>query len=218
MTCPLCGRREPRAGRTPAWALVRGVSYRRCPACGYVRLDRERILPPEAEKARYLLHRNDPDDPGYRAYLEAFIREAVQPFVGPGGRILDFGSGPEPALAYRLADRGYRVSVYDPFFAPDRNARKGPFDLVAVHEVAEHLVRPYFELARLARILAPGGRISLRTRFSPEDPRKFEEWWYREDPTHVGFFGSRTFAALAERLGMAVERDDGVEIVVLRGR
>ncbi|MCK7483954.1 MAG: hypothetical protein M0C28_48450 [Candidatus Moduliflexus flocculans] len=50
---------------------------------------------PEEEKARYLLHRNDPDGPGYRSYLEDFIRKAVSPFAPPGsGGILDFGSGP----------------------------------------------------------------------------------------------------------------------------
>lgn len=216
MTCPVCGRREPRNPDAPPWALVRDASYRRCPSCSYIRLDRHLLLPPEMERARYLRHRNDPEDPGYRSYLEDFIRKAVLPFAPPEGRILDFGSGPVPVLARLLSDRGYRVSAYDPFFAPDRTARTGPFDLIALHEVAEHLARPYFELARIARALAPGGRLAIRTRFAPEDPGDFRTWWYREDPTHVGFFGSRSFAALAGRLGMSVELDDGRETLVLR--
>jgi SAM-dependent methyltransferase len=216
MTCPVCGRWEPRTPGTPPWALLRGASYRRCLGCFYIYLERSLLPPPEEEKARYLLHRNDPEDPGYRSYLEDFIRKAVIPFVQPGARILDFGSGPVPALAGLLSDRGYPVSVYDPYFAPDRTARTGPFDLIVLHEVAEHLSRPYFEIARLARTLAPGGRLAIRTRFAPEDPEKFRTWWYREDPTHVGFFGSRPFAALAGRLGMSVELDDGRELAVLR--
>jgi len=209
MTCPVCGRREPRNPDAPPWALVRDASYFRCPRCSYVYLDRNLLPTPEEEKARYLLHRNDPEDPGYRSYL-------VLPFAPPEGRILDFGSGPVPVLARLLSDRGYRVSAYDPFFAPDRTARTGPFDLIALHEVAEHLARPYFELARIARALAPGGRLAIRTRFAPEDPGDFRTWWYREDPTHVGFFGSRSFAALAGRLGMSVDLDDGRETLVLR--
>lgn len=216
MTCPVCGRREFRAPGAPPWALARDASYFRCPRCSYVYLDRNLLAAPEEEKARYLLHRNDPADPGYRSWLEDFIRKAVLPFAPPGGRILDFGSGPVPALARLLSDRGYRVSVYDPYFAPDRTSRAGPFDLISLHEVAEHLARPYFELSRLARALAPGGRLAIRTRFAPEDPGEFRTWWYREDPTHVGFFGSRTLAALATRLGMAVELDDGRETLVLR--
>lgn len=216
MTCPVCGHRESRDSGAPPWALARGAPYFRCPRCSYVYLDRNRLPRPEEEKARYLRHRNDPEDPGYRSYLEDFIRKAVLPFAPPGGRILDFGSGPVPALAALLGGRGYLVSVYDPFFAPDRPARAGRFDLIALHEVAEHLARPYFELSRLARTLAPGGRLAIRTRFAPENPREFERWWYREDPTHVGFFGSRAFDSLAARLGMAKALDDGVQTLVLR--
>ncbi len=216
MVCPVCGRRESRITGVPPWVIVRGASYFRCPLCTYVYLDRNRLPPPEEEKARYLLHRNDPEDPGYRAYLEDFIRKAVLPFAPPGGRILDFGSGPVPALAGLLVGKGYRVSPYDPFFTPDRSARTGPFDLIVLHEVAEHLARPYFELSRLARTLAPGGRLAIRTRYAPEGQGEFRTWWYREDPTHVGFFGSRTFSALAGRLGMWVELDDLRELAVLR--
>lgn len=215
MTCPVCGRR---VSGSPPWALVRGAPYFRCPRCSYIHLDRSRLPEREEEKARYLRHRNEPEDPGYRSYLEEFIRMAVLPFVPPGGRILDFGSGPVPALAALLGERGYLVTYYDPFFAPDHAARAGPFDLITLHEVTEHLFRPCFELSRLARTLAPGGRLAIRTRFAPEDPGEFRTWWYREDPTHVGFFGSRSFAALAERLGMAVELDDGRELAVLRHR
>jgi len=216
MACPVCGRRESRRPAAPPWALVRGLSYLRCPACSYIYRDRAGLPTPEDEAARYLRHRNDPSEPGYRAYLEAFIEKAVLPFAAPGSRVLDFGSGPVPALAGLLGEHGYRTAVYDPFFAPDRGARAGPFNLVAVHEVAEHLARPHFEFARLYRSLAPGGFISVRTRYAPEDSREFARWWYREDPTHVGFFGSRVFEALADRLGMAKALDDGVELAVLR--
>ena len=218
MTCPLCGSRSA-PGFTPLpWASVRDFPYHRCPCCSYVWLDRARAPSAREEEARYRQHRNDPAERGYSTYLESFIERAVLPFAGLGARLLDFGSGPVPALADLLAERGFRVSVYDPIFAPDRAALAGPFDLVAVHEVAEHLHRPYLEFHRLLRGLAPGGCLAVRTRFAPQEPGEFEGWWYREDPTHVGFFGSRSLAALADRLGMVVALDDGIELAVLRSR
>lgn len=216
MTCPLCGFRTSRNPAVRPWAEIRGQAYARCPRCTYIYLDRSRLPSRGEEKARYLRHRNDPADPGYRSYLEEFVRKAVLPYAPPGGRILDFGSGPVPALAALLGDHGFAATAYDPYFAPDPPYRAGPFDLIAIHEVAEHLSRPYFEFARLARILAPGGRFAVRTRFAPEDPGEFRTWWYREDPTHVGFFSSRSFAVLAGRLGMSVELEDGRDTLVLR--
>ena len=216
MRCPLCGFRTIRGPDDRPWAEDRGAVYARCSRCSYIYRDRSRLLSPEEEKARYLRHRNDPEDPGYRSYLEDFIRKAVLPFVPPGGRILDFGSGPVPALSILLAEQGFSVRAYDPYFAPAPPDRERPFDLIVLHEVAEHLARPYLEFVDLVRILKPGGRIAVRTRFAPEDPEDFRTWWYRQDPTHVGFFGSRTFAVLAGRLGMSVELEDGSDTLVLR--
>lgn len=216
MVCPVCGAPAFSASRTAPWALVRGAAYFRCARCAYIRLESGRILPPREEVERYRKHRNDGADAGYRSYLEDFIRKAVLPFTNQGARILDFGSGPAPVLAALLRECGYPVSIYDPYFSPDRSVLAGPFDLIAVHETAEHLRRPYFEFSRLSRSLAPGGCIAIRTRFAPEDPRAFGLWWYREDPTHIGFFGSRSLAAMAARLGMEVGLDDGVQIFVLR--
>lgn len=210
MICPVCGARMDSAR---PWALARGCPYFRCRRCSYIRLHPDLLPTPRAEKDRYSRHRNDPEDPGYRAYLDDFITRAVRPYAEAPARILDFGSGPVPALSVLLSARGYRVRSYDPFFAPDRSALRGAFDLIAVHEVAEHLRFPFREFSRLS--LAPGGRLAVRTRYAPETPAEFERWWYREDPTHVGFFGSRSLAALAERLGMRLEADDGREMAVL---
>ncbi len=212
MVCPVCGKRA--FSRRP-WAVVRGIPYHRCASCSYVWLDPSRRLGCAEEEARYRKHRNDPGEPGYRAYLEDFIARAVLPYAAPEGRVLDFGSGPGAPLALLLRGRGFDARTYDPFFAPDKAPLSGAYGLIAVHETAEHLGRPYREFSRLRRLLEPRGRIAVRTLYAPREPGEFARWWYREDPTHVGFFGSRPLAALASRLGMDIVLDDGRQIAVL---
>jgi SAM-dependent methyltransferase len=205
-----------RGGAAAPWVAVRGASYFRCPACGFVRLDDARVLSRDAEEARYRLHRNGLADAGYRTYLETFLDRAAAPYTSQGARILDFGSGPEPSLATLLRDRGYDVSIYDPHFAPARRPLRGPFDLIILHEVIEHLARPHTTLARLVRRLSPGGSLAIRTRFAPEEPAVFARWWYREDPTHRSFLARSTFAALAARLVAEVALLEDPDLAVLR--
>ena len=69
---------------------------RHCPVCDLRFVDRDFLPGPAAERARYLLHRNTLADPGYRAFLEPALR-AVRDRVPPPARLLDYGSGPEPA-------------------------------------------------------------------------------------------------------------------------
>jgi SAM-dependent methyltransferase len=214
MTCRACARAFRGAAASP-WVVVGGTTYYRCPACGHVRLEDSRVLPPAEERARYLLHHNDPEEAGYRSYLTSFVERAIVPFAAPGARVLDFGSGPVPALAMLLRERGYTVSIYDPYFAPDRRTLNGPFDLVAVHEVIEHLRRPYATLARLARRLRPHGVLAIRTRFSPGEPEAFARWWYRQDPTHVGFFEARTLTAMAACISATVLLVEAPDLAVL---
>lgn len=194
-----------------------GRDYASCLSCGYVGLDPAFFLEPDAEKARYRLHKNSPSDPGYRAFIDAFL-DAALGFVRPGSEILDFGSGPEPAPAVALAERGYKVSIWDPFFAPQLDWEARDWDYVLVHEVAEHLRDPAETLGRLARRLKAGGAMLVRTRFPPLDMRDFERWPYRLDPTHVGFFSERSAAWLASEMGlspMLLERPD--RIVLAKG-
>ena len=215
MTCRACGRALRGQAASP-WITVRGAAYHRCAGCGHVRLEDARAPSAPEAKARYELHRNDPAEPGYRRFLMSFIDRAVAPFVCSGARILDFGSGPVPALSVLLRERGMQVSAYDPFYAPDRRSLRGPFDLVAVHEVIEHLARPYATLAALGRRLRPGGIIAIRTRFPPLEPEAFARSWYREDRTHVGFFGPPAFAAMAARIGAALVLCEAPDLGVLR--
>lgn len=210
MPCRLCSEAVvPLASEPPL------NGYERCGGCGYVQLRRELLPTPEAERARYLLHRNDPAEPGYRAWLGAFM-DALEPYLNPGVEILDFGSGPVPALGSLAAERGYGYAPYDPFFAPDGRWRARAWEAIAVHEVAEHLAEPAAAFAELAEALAPGGVLALRTRYQPEGLEGFARWRYRQDSTHVGFFSSACLSAAMSRLGLGKVYDDGREIAIYR--
>ena len=209
MSCRLCGDRSTRR-------LELGDSaYEDCPACGYLGLSRSCFLDRRSELERYRLHRNDPGESGYRAFLESFIEAAIAPYLARGASILDFGSGPRPALTELLLERGWDAVAYDPFFAPGDAWRKRAWDAAAVHEVAEHLRSPFRSLSALASRIAPGGFLAVRTRFAPESDSELENWWYRLDPTHIGFFRERSFAILAGRLGMEVSKIQRPDLAVL---
>lgn len=196
MRCRVCGGTEGRS------FSVGGKRYGDCPACACICLAEESLPSPAEEKRRYRLHRNDLGDPGYRRFLEGFIEAAVLPFATPGCAVLDFGSGPAPALASLLAERGFEVTCHDPFFAPGEDWRGRRWDLVILHEVAEHLHEPGEAFRLLVSLLAPGGRIAVRSRFVPADEEGFRRWWYREDPTHVAFYRPETFSWLARTHGL----------------
>jgi SAM-dependent methyltransferase len=209
MPCRLCG------GEAPPFS-ARGLAYGDCPGCGTISLEAAALPSPAAEEARYRLHRNDPAEPGYRAFLEAFIERAFLPRAWPGAALLDFGSGPGAPLAALLRERGFRVDCHDPFFAPGEAWRDRTWDFILLHEVAEHFFEPGERFRELAGLLAPGGRLAIRTRFCPSSQEDFARWWYREDPTHVSFFRPRSFSWMAEAFGLALELLEEPDIVLLR--
>ncbi len=150
-----------------------------------------------AERAEYLRHRNDPDDPGYRRFL-ARLRDPLCRCLPAPAQGLDFGCGPGPALAAMLREAGYRVALYDPFFHPDPSVFQRRYQFITASEVVEHLFHPGRELARLWRCLMPGGVLAIMTK-RVWTVAAFARWHYIRDPTHVVFFSEATFRWLARR-------------------
>jgi len=151
----------------------------------------------EAELARYRLHRNSPDDAGYRAFLGRLV-EALAPRLQPPMDGLDYGSGPGPTLSRMLEEKGHRVRLYDPFFAPDAAALRRRYDFITCTETVEHFHRPTAELRRLDRLLRPGGWLGIMTGMRRAG-RPLRAWWYAQDPTHVCFYERRTMLWIARR-------------------
>jgi hypothetical protein len=213
LRCPLCGGRA-----APFIAATRKTSrrYYRCESCGFVALAPGQRPTAAAAKARYLLHDNDPEDKGYREFVSAFANRALIPHIAPGARVLDFGSGPRPLLAPLLSDLGYRCDLYDPLFAKTRAWRKRTYDAIALHEVAEHLAHPGAALDFLARRVAPGGVIAIRTRFLADQWLDFDQWWYRMDPTHLSFYTPVSLERFFAERGFALASLEAPDTIVFR--
>jgi len=198
VACRVC-----RAGQAVPLAVIAGQAYWRCRRCQATFLDPAHFPGRAEEEARYRLHRNDPADPAYRAFLAA-LAEPLLARLAPGRTGLDYGCGPGPALADMLRAAGHVVHLYDPFFFPDAAALARRYDFIACSEVAEHFHCPHEEFMRLAALLRPGGWLGVMTMLQTDDAR-FADWHYRRDPTHVVFYREATFRVLAADFGWAIE-------------
>lgn len=196
--CPLC------AGRTlSAFHRDKRREYLRCETCRLVFVPPAFHLTAEAEKAEYDLHRNDPGDAGYRAFLGR-LAEPLLARLTPGSLGLDFGCGPGPTLSCLFEEAGHEVALFDCFYANEPQVFDRRYDFITATEVVEHLHRPMDELTRLWSVLKPGGVLGLMTKLVI-DADAFSRWHYKNDQTHVCFFSRDTFAWLAERLGADLE-------------
>lgn len=196
--CPLC--------QYPASQMLEDHmrSYYLCSGCQLVFADPASHLDSVSEKSVYDLHENDPADPGYREFLGRLSSPLLERLT-PGQQGLDYGSGPGPTLSLMLQEAGMKMSIYDPFYAPERNALLQQYDFITCTEVVEHFCHPARDWQLLCSILRPGGVLAVMTQpvISPE---RFSRWHYKNDPTHVSFYSSATFDWLGEHYGLQVER------------
>ena len=192
MICILC-----RFNDTLSFQTIDNKTYWSCMFCECKHLDTSCFLSPEMEKQRYLEHNNDLKNKAYRAFLSK-LSEPLKEKIPLGSHGLDFGCGTGPALADMLAQDGYEVSLYDPFFYPDKNVLSKQYDFVTCTETAEHFHNPRKEFDRLDGLLKPGAWLGIMTSFLTEDD-EFENWYYRRDPTHVTFYSEKTFQVIASQ-------------------
>ena len=210
MKCPIC--------TSPTNTFVDNklsVTCHACPECRYTFKSPKHHHDFSAQKARYDLHENDPDDPGYRAYFQRFLDYVLPRVPATEGRALDFGCGASDLLASMLTEGGYTTDRYDPIYHPDSAYVSQSYDLIVSTEVFEHLDDPLATLRHLTERLTPTGYLALQTQFLPETREAFLSWYYRLDPTHIGFFTPRTFTVMSEIVGLRVMGEDGVNKVVM---
>jgi hypothetical protein len=173
--------------------LLKNNKHWHCKNCDFIFLSPGLRLNFEEERNRYLLHKNDGDQVGYLQFLGRVMNKVLEfnlPFSTTN--ILDFGSGPNPVLSQLLKDKGFRVDIYDPFFAQDETIWGKYFDVIIMNEVLEHCFDPMLELLRLEKILKPHGVIIIQMKLH-SGPEHLLNWWYARDPTHVSFFSRQTF-------------------------
>lgn len=180
-----------------------GRLYHECRNCSLVFADNSLRLAPEEEKGRYATHTNNPQEKGYRAFLDKLL-VPLQTFLKNEMKGLDFGCGPGPTISVMMAERGFEMNNYDPFFHDDRDVLTQKYDFITCTEVIEHMFRPMVEMKLLKSLLNENGVIGLMTEFVP-DKEKFVNWYYKNDPTHVCFYSPQAFQWMAKELKCDLE-------------
>jgi hypothetical protein len=177
-------------------------TFHLCPRCGLVFVPEDQWLSVEDERARYQHHNNTPDTHGYVCFLNEVVAQVEALRLG-GQPILDFGSGEHAVLTDLLNARGLACTAYDPLYG--RTQLAGPYALVIVCEVIEHLRDLRGELARLRDLLSSDGKILVRTQPYPS-VEQLPAWWYSRDPTHINFFSEATLSHAASLIGRSSTR------------
>ncbi len=198
MPCPVC-----RSSQTAFYLNRDTTDYYRCHDCLAIFTDPAALLAKEEEHARYLLHDNDADDPGYRRFLER-LALPVDARLAAASEGLDYGCGPTPLLAEILKEKGHTMQVYDPYFFPDPAPLSRRYDFITCSEAAEHFYKPAEEFERLVSLLRPGGILGIMTSLWDETI-DFATWYYPKDPTHVVFYHRQSFRTLARILGLTCD-------------
>jgi SAM-dependent methyltransferase len=147
----------------------------------------------------------------------------------PGGRVLEIGCG-EGLLLEMLTKHGLRCEGIDPSVEATTAATgvglavvrgyfphpaiKGPFDLVLMSHVLEHIPDPK-ETLRLLAALAPNGQLILtQTNYRGIIPRTFGQHWYGWVPqAHFHHFTPFGLRRLLTRLGYRVEKVQPISLV-----
>ena len=190
--CPLC-KHEVRE----TFHRDKRRDYYRCPSCGLTFVPPHQYLHAEAEKAEYDLHRNRPQDVGYRQFLTRLFEPMIER-LAPAGSGLDFGCGPGPTLSVMFEEAGHEMALYDHFYKIDKSVFNQKYDFITATEVVEHLHHPMEELDRLWQCLKKGGKFAMMTKLAL-DETAFSTWHYKNDATHVCFFSEQTARWLADR-------------------
>jgi len=196
--CPLC-----HSENTSLYAKGEFREYYSCSNCSLVFVPEEFFLTPDMEKEKYDCHQNLTDDLVYQRYLKQ-IMDPVLDRISPDACGLDFGCGPGPALSQMFESCGFKVDVYDVFYAPHTEVFNKSYNFITACEVVEHFHDPRMELDRLFGMLKSGGILAVKTRFLPLKD-EFASWYYKRDKTHVCFFSEGSFNYWARRWGARVE-------------
>jgi SAM-dependent methyltransferase len=140
------------------------------------------------------------------------------------GRLLDIGSGRgrflaaasaagwdamgiefEPGLARMATDRyGVEVVVGDAVSA----AIEGPFDVVTMWHVLEHLPDPLAAVERARELLGPEGRLIISVPNNDSWQARFggDDWLHLDIPRHIYHFTPDSLTRLVGRAGLQVDR------------
>lgn len=184
-----------------------GECYFICQTCGAYVKHHKHHLDSKLEKETYEQHNNDVNDARYQNFTSpitnAILRNQTQDQLG-----LDYGCGTGPVIAKQLAEKGFKVKLYDPYFHPDPTYLNYQYAYIFSCEVFEHFYNPKQEIEKLLRLLKPDGRLYVMTHMY-DFKINFPDWYYLKDPTHVFIYTQRTFAFIAQKYQLVIEEITG---------
>ena len=138
--------------------------------------------------------------------------EKIQPLVGPGQTVLEYGAGFGWNLsALQCARRvAYDIAEIPPTenhnieWVRDLNSLPAAFaDVIICHHVLEHVLDPAEVLAKISDLLAPLGRLLLYVPFEKE--RRYRQYHQAEPNHHLYSWNVQTLGNLANECGFRIE-------------
>lgn len=174
-----------------------------CLNCNFIM--KKNIVSEEAEKNRYLLHKEGED---YFKYLHNLFKD----YLKKDDIILDFGSGKSNALAQSFPK--YNITSYDYYFNQVAYDDK-KYDVIILNEVIEHIEYPLEVLENLRKMLKEEGFILIQTGLT-DKIEDINKWWYTRDITHISFFSLNTFSYIAQKLNLNLIKK--AQFIILRNK
>jgi ubiquinone/menaquinone biosynthesis C-methylase UbiE len=104
------------------------------------------------------------------------------------------------------------MSLWDPFFHSDESVLNNRYDFIVCCETIEHFYNPLEEFELMITLLKPGGKLCCMSELLPKD-MSFNDWYYKNDPTHVIFYSEENLKWIKENVGFSEVRIDGRLIV-----
>ena len=214
MKCPLC------AYHNTSLLLEADLrEYWSCPKCFIIFVPPKFFIPQKEEVRRYLEHDNHLGNEGYVKMFQQKIN-VIKKECPEIRTILDYGCGYEPVLKAMLEHEGYQVDVYDLNFFPNEKP-KNKYDLVISTETFEHIKNPNKALTHIIPKISNRGYLAVMTRFYPLNNLtlcldSFSKWYYKRDPTHVGFYSQKTFSWIAGKFELKVCHDNKFDFIIFK--
>jgi len=183
--CPLCN------SNSELFFQKKTKIYYICQNCKGIFIDKNLLPDSNTEFMRYKKHNNNVEDSNYQNFSLPIVNSVLNDFSA-SDKGLDFGSGENSAANKLLKDKNYNIEQFDPFFHNNTNLLTVKYDYIICCEVIEHFHFPKNEFNLLHSLLKNNGKLYLMTNIY-EKNINFENWYYKNDITHVFFYQKETF-------------------------
>lgn len=190
-TCPLCHSENTKMMHQKL------KTFHRCNQCFGIFMDKSQRLSCDEELGRYNIHQNDVHDLKYQNFVSPITTSIIRDY-STSHQGLDFGAGPGPVITKVLREQDYKIAMYDPFYHNHPEVLDRKYDYIACCEVMEHFYYPDIEFLRLKNLLNPNGKLYCMT-YLYNDEINFDNWYYKNDPTHVFIYSVATVQWIKEK-------------------